>query len=591
MKLHSLFTCLVLGAALVASAQTAAPGQTTQASPTRKSETAAAWALPNTAENGALPNLRLQPGTLAQVVEQLQNACTKAAAEKAWNREAAVENLRKSKALVGQAQVKGDEELEIANKAFSRSKALAEEAKAAAKGKAAMERLKVDFEQAAEAYQRLAAVAKANPQLVAQQNLDDAQARRDAADRVLGAAREETAEKETAEAELSRAEAFLAQTKARIGAERDAAATELLKALESVSRYQMPTLIYGPGASEARVSGALDLVDVRPLDALAFITAAAGCILDPIYAPPLNREGNKQHILGYNIALASSRPSSPPPRTGSSTGGGESGGGDEVVGIGVALEKKDDNIVVGEVVPGSTADHMHVLKPGDRILKVNEDGKEDVDITGLPLEKVAKMILGKPGTAVELTIGATTEREMHRVRLVREKLNFTARLEFGNETAYTSMTTLDPLLSRPKVAVVDVGDTLVTSFNRSDVNPVVNAIDGVILPQGKAGDPASHPSPAASPDQDDVQIVRIYAIGSIFSGNDQDVKEDDFTKLVTQALDLAGLAKRAAPQLYFHAKSRVLVARSSARGHEIIEQLVNALRKSNEGLAPNPPEP
>jgi len=31
--------------------------------------------------------------------------------------------------------------------------------------------------------------------------------------------------------------------------------------------------------------------------------------------------------------------------------------------------------VVGEIVPGSTADRMHVLKPGDRILKVDEDGK------------------------------------------------------------------------------------------------------------------------------------------------------------------------------------------------------------------------
>jgi len=45
------------------------------------------------------------------------------------------------------------------------------------------------------------------------------------------------------------------------------------------------------------------------------------------------------------------------------------------------LEKKDGNIVVGEIVPGSTADRMHVLKPGDRILKVDEDGKGDVDIT------------------------------------------------------------------------------------------------------------------------------------------------------------------------------------------------------------------
>jgi len=346
----------------------------------------------------------------------------------------------------------------------------------------------------------------------------------------------------------------------------------------------VPTLVYGPGAREARLGAPLhlaNLTDVRVVDALALVAAAAGCDLNPIYAPRMDGDESKPHIIGYCIALASNRPSSTPSKTGSESGGAISGGGEEVVGIGVNLETKDGNIVVSEVVPGSTADRMHVLKPGDRILQVNEDGQGDVQVTDLPLEKVAKMICGKPGTPLLLTVwkpdGGTT-----RVSVVREKLNLTARTTIGNDTANLEMGLLDPLLSHPKVAVVDVGDTRGSTF--------VGEIKAWTLPQGKAGEPVQHPSPAASPDEDDVQVVRIYATGSILSGNDQGVKEDDFTKLVTQALDLAGLAKRGAPQLYFHAKSRVLIARTSGRGHEIIEQLVNALRKGNEGVLPNPPE-
>ena len=277
MKLHSLIPSLVLGAALAASAQTAAPGQPTHAKPTSKTETAAAIALPNTAENGALHNWRLLPGTLPEVVEQIRGACTMAAAEKAWSRETVEENLRKAKALVQQADgnAQSDGEWGIAAGELSKAQAAAEEAKAAAKGKDATERVEADFEQADRTYQRLMNVAQKNPNLVAQQDLDDAKAKRDAANRALDAARQETAQKETAEANLSRAQALFAQTKAKVTAEREAAGEALRKALEFV----MPTLTYGPGTSEAKISAALDLVDTRPLDALALIAAAAGCYL------------------------------------------------------------------------------------------------------------------------------------------------------------------------------------------------------------------------------------------------------------------------------------------------------------------------
>ena len=209
-------------------------------------------------------------------------------------------------------------------------------------------------------------------------------------------------------------------------------------------------------------------------------------------------------------------------------------------------------------------------------------------MTGLSLETVAEMICGQPGTPVTLTVWSA-DHGTTSVNVVREKLNFTSQLAFGDQTAQLDMTMLDPLLCHPKVAVLNV--PYVTSFDNFAPIDAIDSIDGVIPKGGKAGDPAKHPTPAATPDETDLPVVRIYAIGSTLNGNEQETKEDAFTNLVKEAFDLAGLAKGAPPRLYFHMKSEVLIAKTTVRGHEIIEQIVSALRKSSAGLLPNPPKP
>src|ERR1700760_2454002 len=48
--------------------------------------------------------------------------------------------------------------------------------------------------------------------------------------------------------------------------------------------HPMPALIYGPGAGDAKVATPLHLTDMRILNAIALVAAAAGCNLDPIFS-------------------------------------------------------------------------------------------------------------------------------------------------------------------------------------------------------------------------------------------------------------------------------------------------------------------
>lgn len=73
-------------------------------------------------------------------------------------------------------------------------------------------------------------------------------------------------------------------------------------------------------------------------------------------------------------------------------------------GIGAQLRKKDQNTEITEVIPGGPAMKQGELENGDIILKVGQGDEEPADISGMRLEKVVKMIKGKKGTVVKLTV-------------------------------------------------------------------------------------------------------------------------------------------------------------------------------------------
>jgi len=73
-------------------------------------------------------------------------------------------------------------------------------------------------------------------------------------------------------------------------------------------------------------------------------------------------------------------------------------------GIGARLMKKGDLIEVSEVISGGPAWREGKLENGDLIMKVAQENQETIDIAGMKMDNVIKMIKGKKGTIVILTV-------------------------------------------------------------------------------------------------------------------------------------------------------------------------------------------
>ncbi len=81
-------------------------------------------------------------------------------------------------------------------------------------------------------------------------------------------------------------------------------------------------------------------------------------------------------------------------------------------GIGATLQEKDGYITVTRIVPGSPSDMQGELKVDDKITKVAQGEEEAVDIVDMRLDEAVRLIRGKKGTEVRLTVkskGGTTK--------------------------------------------------------------------------------------------------------------------------------------------------------------------------------------
>ncbi len=102
-----------------------------------------------------------------------------------------------------------------------------------------------------------------------------------------------------------------------------------------------------------------------------------------------------------------------------------------LVGIGAILSDIDGYCTIRELLPGGPAERSRQLDPEDKIVGVAQgrDG-EMVDVIGMKLRKVVKMIRGPKGTIVRLSIrpakGDPSERR--EVLLVRDQIKLTANL-------------------------------------------------------------------------------------------------------------------------------------------------------------------
>jgi len=73
-------------------------------------------------------------------------------------------------------------------------------------------------------------------------------------------------------------------------------------------------------------------------------------------------------------------------------------------GIGAMLREEDGYVRIESVIPGGPAARQGRLHASDRILKVAEGSGEPIDIVGMKVRDAVKLIRGKKGTEVRLTV-------------------------------------------------------------------------------------------------------------------------------------------------------------------------------------------
>lgn len=73
-------------------------------------------------------------------------------------------------------------------------------------------------------------------------------------------------------------------------------------------------------------------------------------------------------------------------------------------GIGAKLQKKNEFTEITELISGGPAWRSKELEVGDVIIKVAQGSGEPVDVVGMRLDRIVKLIKGKKGTKVKLTV-------------------------------------------------------------------------------------------------------------------------------------------------------------------------------------------
>ncbi len=73
-------------------------------------------------------------------------------------------------------------------------------------------------------------------------------------------------------------------------------------------------------------------------------------------------------------------------------------------GIGASLRGEDGGIKIATLVTGMPAEKSGQIKVGDQVLKVGQGNEEAVDVSGFEVEDAVKLIRGKKGTMVSLTL-------------------------------------------------------------------------------------------------------------------------------------------------------------------------------------------
>ncbi len=221
-----------------------------------------------------------------------------------------------------------------------------------------------------------------------------------------------------------------------------------------------------------------------------------------------------------------------------------------VGGIGITLSKKDDGGVVETIFPGSPVSTYPEIKPGQRILGVAELGRPTIDTTSISVENLVALLRGTPGTSVNVTFGIGSDKgvKKHTVQLVRAGL---------------------PIPS-PKVTALGGGIGMESSLG-GDI--------GFTAPQTASNNPTSGLPLLMDNER---QTVHVHALGNVLGGSNEESarKQALCQELIAATLHQAELNSKTSPSLSFHRDSRVLVVKATAAQHEMIGQVIKALKEN-----------
>jgi peroxiredoxin len=110
------------------------------------------------------------------------------------------------------------------------------------------------------------------------------------------------------------------------------------------------------------------------------------------------------------------------------------GSAQETSGVGIALGKEGDDLVVNVLLPDAPAALSKAIHVGDRIIAVAQENGADVRVKGMTIGEVVPLVRGPKGTSVRLTIvpAKKDDTQAYVVSLVRGELKELAQWGDGS---------------------------------------------------------------------------------------------------------------------------------------------------------------
>jgi hypothetical protein len=99
--------------------------------------------------------------------------------------------------------------------------------------------------------------------------------------------------------------------------------------------------------------------------------------------------------------------------------------------------------------------------------------------------------------------------------------------------------------------------------------------------------PLAAGTPTSQPAKPDEPTVRVYALGAVLRGNSDEMKQKEagVLSLIQEALERAELLSSAQPNVSFHSGSKTLIVKANSAQHEIIDQIMKALKENEQSAA------